>query len=213
MSTSNSPKSKTADDLHALDRIDVGVHVANPHAHLLQVIGEIFRHPLGESRDEHPLAFPLAEANLVEEIVHLAAHRTHFDFRIDEAGRPNDLLDNRSFGEPQLGLTRRRGDVERARSQRKELVEHQRPVVQRARQAESVIDQRELARPVAVEHSADLRQRHVRLVDDDEEILGEIIEEARGPLAFSPSGKMPGVILDAGAGADLQHHLDVEVRP
>ncbi len=59
---------------------------------------------------------------------------------------------------------------------------------------------------------ADLRQRDVRLVDDDEEILGEIVEQARRPLARLPAREVARVVLDAGAGADLEHHLDVEVR-
>ena len=155
---------------------------------------------------------PLADADLVQQIVHLAAHRPHFDLRIDETRRTNDLLDDRAFRQPQLDLARRRGDVERARRQRQELVEHQRPVVERARQAEPVVDQRELARAVAVEHSADLRQRHVRLVHDDEKILREIIEQARRPLALRAPGQVARVVLDSRAGADLEHHLDVEVR-
>ena len=92
------------------------------------------------------------------------------------------------------------------------LVEHQRPVVERARQPESVLDERQLARAVAVEHAADLRQRDVRLVDDDEEVFGEIVEQARRALARLAAREMARVVLDAGAGADLEHHLDVEVR-
>ena len=52
---------KSANDLHALDRVDVGVHVAHAHADLLQIVGEILRHPLRERRDEHALAVPLAQ--------------------------------------------------------------------------------------------------------------------------------------------------------
>ena len=87
----------------------------------------------------------------------------------------------------------------------------QRPVVQRARQPEAVVDERQLARAVAVEHSADLRQRDVRLVDDHEEILGEVVEQAGGPLAGLASGEVARVVLDARARADLEHHLDVEI--
>ena len=93
-----------------------------------------------------------------------------------------------------------------------ELVEHQRPVVERARQTEAVVDERQLARAVAVEHPADLRQRDVRLVDDDEEVFREIVEQTRRPLARFAPGEMARVVLDAGARPDLEHHLDVEVR-
>ena len=115
--------------------------------------------------------------------------------------------------ESRSSRSRRRGrDEDRARRERQELVEHQRPVVERARQTEAVLDERQLARAVAVEHPADLRQRDVRLVDDDEEVLREVVEEAGRPLARFAPGEMPRVVLDAGAGADLEHHLDVEVR-
>ena len=99
-----------ADDLHALDRVDVGVHVAHAHAHLLEVVGEILGHALGERRDEHALALPLAQPDLVEQIVHLAAHRANLDLRIDEARRADDLLDDHALRQPQLQLGRRRGD-------------------------------------------------------------------------------------------------------
>ena len=45
-----------ADDLHALDRLDVRVQIAHLHAVLLQVFGEILRHALGQRRDQHALA-------------------------------------------------------------------------------------------------------------------------------------------------------------
>ncbi len=51
----------------------------------------------------------------------------------------------------------------------------------------------------------------MRFVHDDEKILGEIIEEARRPLAGFASRQMTRVVLNAGACADLEHHFDVEV--
>ena len=154
-------EAQSAHDLHPLDRIDVGVHVAHANSHLLQVVGEIFRHALGQRRDEHPLSSALADSDLVQQIVYLTTNRADLDLRIDQTRRANDLLDHRSFRQPQLDLRRRRTDVERPRRQREKLVEHQRAIVQGAWQAESVIHQRQLARTVAVEHPADLRQRHV----------------------------------------------------
>src|SRR5213592_4937006 len=48
-------------------------------------------------------------------------------------------------------------------------------------------------------------------VDDDEKVLREIIEQTRRPFSFRSSGEMPRVILNPGTGANLEHHLDVEV--
>ena len=66
------------------------------------------------------------------------------------------------------------------------LLEVERAVIQRARQAEPIVHERELSRTVTVVHTADLRQRHVRLVDHYEKVFREIIEQACRPLTFRP---------------------------
>ena len=43
---------QVADDLDALDRVDVGMHVAHPHAVLVQVFGQVLGHALGQHGDE-----------------------------------------------------------------------------------------------------------------------------------------------------------------
>jgi hypothetical protein len=54
-STSNSPRRSAAQDLDALDGVDVGVEVPHPQPLLEQVVGEVLGHLLGERGDEHPL--------------------------------------------------------------------------------------------------------------------------------------------------------------
>jgi hypothetical protein len=101
---------------------------------------------------------------------------------------------------------------------REELVEAQRPVVQRRGQPEPVVRQRLLAGDVAVVHAADLRHRHVRLVDEEEEVVGEVVEERPGLGAAGvgqavvgavAAGQVAGVVLDAGAVPLLPQALDV----
>ena len=65
---------------------------------------------------------------------------------------------------------------------------------------------------VAVVHRPDLRHGHVRLVDDDEEVLGEVVEQRVRRLARRAPVDVPRVVLDAVAEADLLHHLEVERR-
>ena len=113
--------------------------------------------------------------------------------------------------EPQLVIARGGRDGDHLGHQRHELVELERPVVERGGQPEAVLDQGQLAGAVAVEHPADLRQRHVRLVHHHEEIRREVVDQAGGPLARPAPAQVAGVVLDAGAGADLQQHLDVEI--
>jgi len=61
-----------------------------------------------------------------------------------------------------------------------------------------------------VEHAADLRHRDVRFVDDEQIVLGEIIDQGRGALPRLAAAKVARIILDARAVTDLLHHLQVE---
>ncbi len=49
-------KAKIAQNLDPLERIDFAVEVMRSNAHLLEVVGEIFRHSLGERCDQHAFA-------------------------------------------------------------------------------------------------------------------------------------------------------------
>ena len=111
-----------------------------------------------------------AVANLREQIVDLALDRTHFDRRIHQPGRANHLLDDDAAGLVQLVRARRRRDVDQLRHARFPLLEVERPVVERRRQAEAVVDEHFLARAIADVHAADLRHRLMALVDDDERV-------------------------------------------
>ena len=83
-----------AQDLDALQRIDIGVEVAHLHAELLVILRQVLGHPLGQRRHQHALAACRTRADLPEQIVDLPADRTDVDRRIDQAGRPDDLLDH-----------------------------------------------------------------------------------------------------------------------
>ncbi len=86
------------------------------------------------------------------------------------------------------------------------------PVVERARQAEAVLDERLFARAVAAVHRLQLRHGLVRLVDDDEEVLREVVDERRRRLARLATREVARVVLDAVAEAHLLHHLEVVQR-
>ena len=83
-----------AQNLHPLERVDVGVKIADANAELLVELREVLRHPLRQRRDQDPLAARRPLPNLVQEIVDLPLHRTHVDGGVDETGRPDDLLDD-----------------------------------------------------------------------------------------------------------------------
>ena len=111
-----------------------------------------------------------------------------------------------------LEVTRRGRDEHDLRRVLEELVEGLRAVVERARQTEAVLHERLLARAVALEHAADLRNGLVRLVDEADEVVREEVEQAVGPLARLAPVEEARVVLDAVAVAELAQHLHVELR-
>ena len=61
-------------------------------------------------------------------------------------------------------------------------------------------------------HGADLRHGDVRLVDDQQEVVREVVDEGGRGRALRAAVDVPGVVLDARAESDLPHHLDVVGR-
>ncbi len=104
-------------------------------------------------------------------------------FGIDQAGGADDLLDDAASGPFEFLLGGRGADVNGLALERLKFVELERAVVQRAGQAEAVLDQDRFARAVARVHAADLRHGGVRFVDDQEKIAREKIEQRAGPRA------------------------------
>jgi len=109
-----------------------------------------------------------ALADLLEQVVDLVARRPDDDLGIREPRRADQLLDDASPRLAKLPFSWRRGDVDRLVHARHELVEVERPVVERRRQPEPELDQRLLPRAVAAVHATDLRYRDVALVDHEE---------------------------------------------
>ena len=72
-----------------------------------------------------------------------------------------------------------------------------------------MVDQDLLAAPVALVLAVQLGHGDVGLVDDDEEVVGEEVEEGVRRLARTPAVDGRRVVLDAVAVADLLHHLEV----
>ena len=98
-------EAQVADDLDALERVDLGVQVADLEAHLQQVVGEVLAHLLGQRGHQHALVLVDALADLVHEVVDLVARLAHVDLGVDDAGRADDLLDD-SLGVRPLVLAR-----------------------------------------------------------------------------------------------------------
>src|SRR5918993_763310 len=152
-------------------------------------ISEVPDHLLGQGGDQDPLVLLRADADLVDQVVDLALGRLDDDLRVDQARRADDLLDELTAGTAQLVLPGRGREVHRLPDPVGELLPLQRPVVHRRRQPEPVLDERPLAAHVALVHAADLRDAHVRLVDDQEEVIREVVDEAAAGATASAASR------------------------
>ena len=85
-------ETQVAQDRDALERVDLAVEVLDPDAELLEVVAQVLGHLLRQRRDEHPLAAFDARTDLLEQVVDLALGRLDGDRRVDDAGRPDQLL-------------------------------------------------------------------------------------------------------------------------
>ena len=204
------PRAQLADDLHTVHRGGVGVHVGDLEALVEQVVGEVLGHALGEGRHQYALMAGRMLAALADEVVDLPADGPYVYLGVEKARGADDLL--HGLGAHALLEVAGRGAHEHElRDARLELVEAKRAVVQGARQAEAVLDERDLARAVALVHAAHLGQRHVRLVHDAQHVLGEVVDERVGGLAGGTAVEVARVVLDARAEPHGLQRLEVVV--
>ena len=68
-------QAQVAQDRDPLERVDLAVEVLDLDAQLLEVVGQVLGHLLGQRRDQRPLAALDAAADLVEQVVDLALGR------------------------------------------------------------------------------------------------------------------------------------------
>ena len=75
-----------------------------------------------------------------------------------------------------------------------------------------MLHQHLLTRTVTGIHSANLRQRYVRFIHNQQKILGKIIYQRKRRLTGLTSCQMTRIVFDAGAVAHLLHHLQIVIR-
>ncbi len=120
------------------------------------------------------------------EIIDLSFGGTDDHLRIDESGRPYDLLNDLGRFVDLPGARRRR-EQDRLACLVMPLLEGQGPVIHRRWETESVLDEHVLSRPVTCELAVDLRDGDVALVDDGQVVIREVVEQRVGRLACLPA--------------------------
>ena len=108
-------------------------------------------------------------------IVDLCAGGPHFDRRVNQARWPHQLF-HRIVGMFAFVITRCCGHINHLWRQLLEFVEPQWPVVECRGQPESVLHQGFLARTIAAIHAAQLRHGHMAFVDDQDRVIGQVVE-------------------------------------
>ena len=187
--------------------------VPDSDSYLVKVIVEFFCHPLGKGGDKYPFIDFGPLADFFDQVVNLILDRSDLYRRIQEPGRPDDLFHDQPGRAFQLVVCRSGADVDFLPGDGIELVEGERPVVCRGRESEAIFDKHGLPGMVAAVHRPDLRNRHMALVDEGDEIVREIVYQAEWPLSGLPAVQVSRVVLDTGAVAHLLDHLQVILDP
>ena len=203
---------QVTDDLHPLQRRHVGVHIPDTDAVLPEMGRQILRHPLGEGGHQHPLVPLCPGADLGGQIVDLSHHRTQLHLGVKQS-RGTDHLLHHSVGVGALILAGGGGDVDGLVEPLLKFLEFQGPVVKGAGQPEAIAHKAFLAGTVAVVHGPHLRQRHMALVHEQQEVIGKEVQQRHRRRPGRSLGDNAGIVLDTGAIAQLQHHLHVVFRP
>jgi hypothetical protein len=201
---------EVAEEFDAFEGFDLGVHVAAADSYFGVVAGEVFGHALGEGGDEDALIFFGAVTDFGEEVVDLALDGANFYYRVDEAGGADDLFDDYSCGFGEFVRAGSGGDVDDLAGAGFELFEAKGAVVHCGWEAEAVVYEVLFAAAVAVPHAVELRDGDVGLVDEEEVVLGEVVEERGWGFAGEAAGEVAGVVFDAVAVAYGLDHLEVE---
>ena len=89
------------------------------------------------------------------------------------------------------------------------LVKGEGAVIKRRRKTEAVVDQSFLTGSVSGVHTSDLRQRNVRFIDHQQEIIGHEVQQSERNGSGRTSGEDAGIILYSRAEANLLQHFDI----
>jgi hypothetical protein len=89
---------QVAQDANSLQRIDFAVQVPNSQLAIVQVVGQVFGHALGQHRDQNALADRGALLSLLDQISDLPACRLDLDDRIEQPRRADHLLSHHPLG-------------------------------------------------------------------------------------------------------------------
>ncbi len=167
------------------------MQIAAAHADFSEVFAEVFGHAFGQRCDQHAFVFLGAHTNLFQQVVDLTLHWTNLDLRIDQASGANYLLDKYAAGLGEFVRSGSSRDINNLIGAILKFFERERTIIECRRHPKTIVDQRFLARPVAVIHPSHLGNGLVRFVDEQQEILRNVIEQRRRRFSRQAAAQMP----------------------
>ena len=197
------------DNFHPLGRVHIGVDVAASYARTCHIFVEFLGHAFGKGGDQDAFVNLSAFADLFQQVVHLVFGGTDLYGRIQQAGGPHDLFHHQAARLFQFIVGRGCAHINGLMRQALEFFKGERPVVRCGGQPESIFYEYALAGMVSAVHGPDLGQGHVAFVNEGNEVVWEIIQQAEGPLARLPSVKIPRIVFNSGAVSHFFDHFQI----
>jgi hypothetical protein len=191
-------QAQVAQDLDALQRVDVGVHVAHADALFVQVFGQVLGHALGQRGDQRAVA-------LLRDFAHSSSRSSTWvsTGRISTCGsiRPVGRMTCSAKTPPACSISqaRRGGDEDRLRAHRVPFLERSGRLSMQDGRRKPYSASVALRPEVAAIHAADLRHGDMAFVGEDDGVVGDVFEQGRRRLAGRAAGEVARIVLDARA--------------
>ena len=173
------------------------MHIGCADVESLEVIAQFFGHTLRQRGHQGALAALDAQLYLLDQVIDLTLGGAHDNLRIEQACRADELFGDNAFTLVELIVGGGSAHIDGLVGHHLKFLKTQGSVVQCRFESESIVHQIGLAGLVATVHGAYLRHSDMALINDGEEVIGEIIQQAERPHAGPAAVKVAAVVLDA----------------
>ena len=148
--------------------------------------------------------------DLANQIINLTHHRTHFDFRIQQPGRSNNLFSNIFFrNATQFIRSWRCAHIKNPFDMFFKLINLQRSIVQGTWQTEPIINQHLFPGPIAIIHAFNLWHRNVTFINHNRKVFREKVEQRIRRFSGFPTIHVARVIFNPTGKAHFAHHFNI----
>ena len=205
-------EAQVAQDFDPLQRVDVGMHVADLDALFVQVFGQVLGHAFGQRGDQCAEARIRGDtAHLVQQIVDLHVHGADFDLRVQQAGGADHLFGKNAAGLLDLpgsaGVAETKTDCGRMASHSSNFSGRLSMQDGRRKPCSARVNLRRWS-PLYMPPICGTETWLSSAEDDG--VVGDEFKEGRGRLARGAACEVAGIVFDAVAEAGGFQHLKVE---